>query len=198
MARSQHGIATACSWRSHLEVGQLLPEPSIFRIKIHGILEPRLGFSELAVNSQGDPDLQVAVRQIGIKAKRFQIGAASFIPAIQPLQDVAQVVMMNRKVGLDPDRLLAVNQCFLGLSKVKQNQRESASGRRIPGSQLDGETKVLDGLIKLTELPQHHREVAVRLGKIGTQLDRPAEVSDGGGGTAEACIARPSVQRTSG
>ena len=91
--------------------------------------------------------------EFGIETERFQILAPRLFVPVQPLQDVAQVVMMNGKIWLEPDRLLAVNQSFLGLAAVEQNQREPAPGRRIPGRQLDGETQVFDRLVKLPELP---------------------------------------------
>ncbi len=80
--------------------------------------------------------------------------------------------MMNRQIRLEPDRLLAVDQGFLGLTAVEQNQREPASGRRVSGRQLDGETQVFERFVVLPELSQHHRQVPVSLCKIGPQLDR--------------------------
>ena len=71
-----------------------------------------------------------------------------------------------------------MNEGFFGLTAVEQNQREPTPGRWIPGRQFHGETQVFDRLVKLPELPQYHRQVPVRLGKIRPQLDGATEVRD--------------------
>ena len=133
----------------HLEVGQLLPEPCIFRLEVDRLLEPGLGLGELPVDPQGHADLQVAVSQVGIQPKRFQIGAARLFPTVELLQGVAQIVMMDRQIRLEPDGLLAVDQGFLGLTAVEEDQAEPAPGRRVPGRQLDGAAQVLERFVVL-------------------------------------------------
>ncbi len=86
--------------------------------------------------------------------------------------------MMDREIRLEPDRLLAVDQGFLGLTAVEEDQAEPTPGRGVPGRHLDGATQVFERFIVLAELPQHHREIPVSLGKIGPQLQGAPEVLD--------------------
>ena len=85
--------------------------------------------------------------------------------------------MMDREIRLEPDCLLAVDQGFLGLTAVEEDQAEPAPGRGVPGCQLDGATQVLERQIVLAQLAQHHREITVSLGKARPQLQGTPEVA---------------------
>ena len=169
----------------HLEVGQLLPEPRIFRIKIDRVFEPWLGFGKLTVDSQCNADLQVAVGQVGLEPKCFQIGATCLCASLQSLQYIAQIVMMNGEIRLEPDRLLAVYQSLLGLTAVKQDQGKPATGRGVPGRQLEARRRCSSASSLLAQFAQHHCEVPVSLGEIRPQFEGATEVCDRFTGTAQ-------------
>ena len=115
----------------HLELGKLLPEPHILRFELHGLLEPGHCLGKLPLDTQAHPDLHVAMGQFRIQAKGLEIGGSSLAPSVQPLQDVAQVVMVDRQIGLEVDSLLAVDQRFLCLAAVEQDHGESTACRSI-------------------------------------------------------------------
>src|SRR5271157_6377311 len=86
--------------------------------------------------------------------------------------------MVDRDIGLEPDRFLAVDQGFLGLTAVEENQAEPTASRGVSRCQLDGATQVFQRFVVLSQFPQRHREIPVSLSQTGPQLQGTPEVLD--------------------
>ena len=169
----------------HLEVGQLLPEPCVFRLEVDRVLEPGLGLGKLPVDPQSHPDLQVAVGQVGIQAEGFEICATRLVPAVQA---AARRCPGCDDGSRDPAGAGPPPGCESRLPRARpRSSRTRLSPLRAAaylGAISTARTQVFERFIVLAELAQHHREVPVSLGEIGPQLQGAPEVFDRFTGTA--------------
>jgi hypothetical protein len=160
----------------HVHVTQELGKARVGRVELDGPLESVDSFARLSLAHERDAQMSMGLGEVGLQPQRLGVSRPRLGIALELPVGVTEVMVHGRQAGLEPDRFLAVRQCFLRPGKVQEQLAQIGLGRRVLGVNLDGATEMFECFLKFAQLAQDITEVVMANAEIRLERNRLAKL----------------------